>query len=79
MVRAAIKAEAQHPRDQASLFIDADPKEMLSLPEIKRLRGLPELPVKYVARSLLGTGRRCHVSILAQGGGRARLGRRPLL
>lgn len=46
MVRAAIEAEAVHSAREATLFIDVEAKRMLSLAEIKRLRGAPDFPIE---------------------------------
>lgn len=46
MVRAAIEAEAVHAARHDTLFIDIDATRMLSLADIKRLRGAPDFPVE---------------------------------
>jgi hypothetical protein len=46
MVRAAVKADTQHPGEQSSLFIDVEAEQMLSWSEIKQLRRSPEFPIE---------------------------------
>ena len=45
MIRAAIETDHRHSAGQASLFVDVEAEQMLSLSEIKQLRRAPDFPV----------------------------------